>query len=201
MHDRKRRDSLRPTMNRRMFLSTMGVAAGSIVLGTPLPGLRAWAEQPAGAAFKLSAAEPHAKYGGTLRYGVLSAPAHFDVHQSGTISNMAPQGPMYDNLIRRDPRDGHTIIPDLASHWEIAPDTKTYTFFLRQGVRFHDGAEFTAEDVKATYARIIWPPKGISIPRTPLFSAVSEINIRDRYTVEFKLSEPRPIPFMIATVA
>jgi ABC-type transport system substrate-binding protein len=114
---------------------------------------------------------------------------------------MAPQGPMYDNLIRRDPRDGHTIIPDLASHWEIAPDTKTYTFFLRQGVQFHDGAEFTAEDVKATYARIIWPPKGISIPRTPLFSAVSEINIRDRYTVEFKLSEPRPTPFMLGAFA
>jgi ABC-type transport system substrate-binding protein len=37
------------------------------------------------------------------------------------------------NLIRRDPRDGHTIIPDLASHWEIAPDKKTYTFFLRRG--------------------------------------------------------------------
>ena len=132
---------------------------------------------------------------------MLSAPAHFDVHQSGTISNMAPQGPMYDNLIRRDPRDGHTIIPDLASHWEITPDTKTYTFFLRQGVQFHDGAEFTAEDVKATYARIIWPPKGISIPRTPLFSAVSEITIRDRYTVEFKLSEPRPTPFMLGAFA
>jgi peptide/nickel transport system substrate-binding protein len=102
----------------------MGVSAGSIVMGTPLPGLRAWADQPAGAAFKLSAPEPHPKYGGTLRYGVLSAPAHFDVHH-----------------------------------------TKTYTFFLRQGVQFHDGAEFTAEDVKATYARIIWPPKGISIPR------------------------------------
>lgn len=165
MQDHRRHDSLLPTMNRRVFLATMGVAAGSIVMGTPLPGLRAWADQPAGAAFKLSAPEPHPKYGGTLRYGVLSAPAHFDVHQSGTISNMAPQGPMYDNLIRRDPRDGHTIIPDLASHWEIAPDTKTYTFFLRQGVQFHDGAEFTAEDVKATYARIIWPPKGISIPR------------------------------------
>jgi peptide/nickel transport system substrate-binding protein len=201
MHNHKRRDSLRLAMNRRVFLATMGGAAGSIVLGTPLPGRRAWAEQPAGAAFKLSAPEPNPKYGGTLRYGVLSAPAHFDVHQSGTISNMAPQGPMYDNLIRRDPRDGHTIIPDLASHWEIAPDTKTYTFFLRQGVQFHDGAEFTAEDVKATYARIIWPPKGISIPRTPLFSAVSEINIRDRYTVEFKLSEPRPTPFMLGAFA
>ena len=150
MQDHRRHDSLLPTMNRRVFLATLGVAAGSIVMGTPLPGLRAWADQPAGAAFKLSAPEPHPKYGGTLRYGVLSAPAHFDVHQSGTISNMAPQGPMYGNLIRRDPPDGHPIIPDLASHWEIAPDTKTNTFFLRQGVQFHDGAEFTVEDVKAT---------------------------------------------------
>ena len=93
MQDHRRHDSLLPTMNRRVFLATMGVAAGSIVMGTPLPGLRAWADQPTGAAFKLSAPEPHPKYGGTLRYGVLSAPAHFDVHQSGTISNMAPQGP------------------------------------------------------------------------------------------------------------
>jgi len=54
-----------------------------------------------------------------------------------------------------------------------------------EGSWFHDGAEFTAEDVKATYARIIWPPKGISIPRTPLFAAVSDINTRDRYTIEF----------------
>jgi peptide/nickel transport system substrate-binding protein len=201
MQDHKRRDSLISAMNRRVFLATMGITAGSIVMETSLPSLWAWADQPAGAAFKLSAPEPSPKYGGTLRYGVLSAPAHFDVHQSGTISNMAPQGPMYDNLIRRDPRDGHTIIPDLASHWEIAPDTKTYTFFLRQGVQFHDGAAFTAEDVKATYARIIWPPKGISIPRTPLFSAVSEINIRDPYTIEFKLSESRPTSFMLGAFA
>ena len=63
MHDHKRRDSLRPAMNRRMFLATMGVAAGSVVLGTPLPGRRAWADQPAGAAFKLSVPEPSPKYG------------------------------------------------------------------------------------------------------------------------------------------
>jgi peptide/nickel transport system substrate-binding protein len=201
MPDQQIRESLAPAMTRRAFLVTMGGAAGSVVLGAPLASLQAWAGQPAGADFKLSASEPNAKYGGTLRYGVLSAPAHFDVHQSGTISNMAPQGPMYDNLIRRDPRDGQTIIPDLAYHWEIAPDTKTYTFFLRQGVQFHDGAEFTAEDVKATYARIIWPPKGISIPRTPLFSAVSEINIRDPYTIEFKLSESRPTSFMLGAFA
>ena len=86
-------------------------------------------------------------------------------------------GCMFDNLIRRDPRDGgKTIIPDLAHSWEIAKDRKTYTFFLRKGIQFHDGAELTSEDVKATFDRIVKPPQGISIPRSILFRAVSEIN-------------------------
>ena len=113
----------------------------------------------------------------TRRRAALSAspmrPPHFDVHQSGTINNLGAQGCMFDNLIRRDPRDsGKTIIPDLAHSWEIAKDGKTYTFFLRKGVQFHDGAELTAEDVKATFDRIAKPPQGISIPRSILFKAV-----------------------------
>ncbi len=152
--------------------------------------------------FTLRAAEANAKRGGVLRFGVLSAPAHFDVHQSGTAANMCTQGCMYDNLIRRDPRDsGKTIIPDLAHSWEIAPDNRTYTFFLRKGVKFHDGGDFTAEDVKATYQRMVSPPAGFSSPRTPLFAAVSEINVRDSHTIEFKLSEPRPRNFMLGAFA
>ncbi len=155
-----------------------------------------------GSKFKLRAPEPNPKSGGVLRYGVLSAPAHFDVHQSGTVSNMGSQGAMYDNLVRRNPLDsGQSIIPDLAHSWEISQDGKTYTFFLRQGVTFHDGADFTAEDVKATFDRIVWPPKGISIPRTPLFATVSEINVRDQHTIEFKLSKPRPTSFMMGAFA
>ena len=193
--------SLAWAMTRRTFLKTIGITAGSIVVASRLPRHQARAGQSDVPAFQLAAPEPHPKHGGTLRYGVLNAPAHFDVHQSGTVSNMAAQGPMYDNLIRRDPRDGQTIIPDLAYKWEISSDEKSYTFFLRQGVKFHDGADFTAEDVKATYARIIWPPKGISIPRTPLFSAVSDIITRDPYTIEFRLSEPRPSKFMLGAFA
>jgi peptide/nickel transport system substrate-binding protein len=137
-----------------------------------------------------------------LRYGVLSAPAHFDVHQSGTAANMCTQGCMYDNLVRRDPRDsGQTIIPDLAHSWEVSPDKKTYTFFLRKGVKFHDGGDFTAEDVQATYQRIIAPPTGVSIPRTPLFAAVSEIKVRDPHIIEFHLQEARPEAFMLGAFA
>src|SRR5437870_6182231 len=136
--------------------------------------------------------DPAAKRGGTLRYGILSAAAHFDVHQSGTVANIGPQSPMYDTLIRRSPKDGQTIIPDLAQRWEIAPDNKKYTFHLRKGVKFHDGADFTADDVKATYDRIKNPPKGVVIPRTPLFATVGEIVVVNPHKIEFHRTEPRP---------
>jgi peptide/nickel transport system substrate-binding protein len=137
-----------------------------------------------------------------LRYGITMRPPHFDVHQSGTINNLGSQGCMFDNLIRRDPRDsGKTIIPDLAHSWEIAKDGKTYTFHLRKGVEFHDGAELTADDVKATFDRIAKPPQGVSIPRSVLFRAVSEIAAPDKYTVQFKLAEPRPANFIMSAIA
>jgi ABC-type transport system substrate-binding protein len=189
------------TMNRRVFLRTVGIAAGSLGVAAHLSGRQLLAGQGDPSEFQLKASDPNPKYGGTLRYGILSAPAHFDVHQSGTVSNMAAQGPMYDNLIRRDPRDGQTIIPDLAYKWDISPDGKTYTFYLRKGIKFHDGADFTAEDVHATFSRIIWPPKGVSMPRTPLFSAVNEIRIIDPHTISFHLSEPRPTTFMLGSFA
>src|SRR5215468_6229368 len=183
------------SLTRRVFLKSMSIAGGSAVM-TPILARTGWGQE-----LMLKAPEANAKHGGTLRYGVLSAPAHFDVHQSGTVSNMAAQGPMYDNMIRRHPLDCQTIIPDLAQSWEITPDGKTYTFFLRQGVQFHDGADFTADDVHATFSRIIFPPKGFSSPRTPLFSAVEAINVRGPHTIEFKLREARPKDFMLGAFA
>ena len=108
---------------------------------------------------------------------------------------------MYDLLIRRDPRDGNTIIPDLAHKWEVSPDGKKYTFHLRKGVKFHDGAEMTSADMKATYDRIVRPPKGVVIPRSSLFTAVGDIVTPDPYTIEFRLTEPRPRAFMLGAFA
>src|SRR3954451_12206511 len=194
---------VRPWWNRRDFLkSSAAVAAG--VYGTGW-GLADAADPPVefdGSQFLLKAAEPNPKHGGAIRMGIPVRPPHFDLHQSGTIFNLGAMGCMFDNLIRRDPRDGgQTIIPDLAHSWQIAKDAKTYTFFLRQGVQFSDGAELTAEDVKATFDRIAKPPQGIIVPRSILFKAVQEINARDKYTVEFKLSEARPINFMMSALA
>ncbi|HSR82335.1 MAG TPA: ABC transporter substrate-binding protein [Hyphomicrobiaceae bacterium] len=192
--------------NRREVLTT--ALKGGVAAVATAYGLRpdyALADIPAefdGTKFQLAAPEPNPKRGGVLRYGITSRPPHFDVHQSGTINSLGCQGCMFDNLIRRDPRDsGKTIIPDLAHSWQISKDGKTYTFFLRKDVLFHDGAELTAEDVKATYDRISKPPSGISIPRSILFSSVSEINVRDKHTIEFKLSQPRPANFIMSAFA
>src|SRR5690242_2401218 len=189
--------------NRRDFLKTSAAAAAGAYAMRWGPGLAAAVPNEFdGSKFQLAAPEPNPKRGGTLRYGITMRMPHFDFHQSGTINNLGSQGCMFDNLIRRDPRDsGKTIIPDLAHSWEIAEDGKTYTFFLRKGVEFHDGAELTSEDVKATFDRIRKPPQGISIPRSVLFRAVSEITAPDKYTVQFKLSDPRPASFMMAAIA
>jgi len=193
----------RPWGNRRDFLKSS--AALVAVIYAVRAGLAAAADIPLefdGSKFQLKAGEPNPKHGGIVRMGIPVRPPHFDLHQSGTIFNLGAMGCMFDNLIRRDPRDGgKTIIPDLAHSWQIAKDGKTYTFFLRKDVLFSDGAELTADDVKATFDRIAKPHQGISIPRSILFKAVTEINARDKYTVEFKLSEARPVNFMMSALA
>ncbi len=75
----------------------------------------------------------------------------------------------------------------------------TYTFFLRQGVTFHDGAPLTAGDVAASFHHIIFPPAGVLSPRQGLFEAVREVVATDTLTVEFRLKEPRG--FLLRAIA
>src|SRR5262245_62691387 len=142
--------SKRPHWTRREVLQT-GLQGGGAPVA-PLYARRpdlASANVPAefdGTTFQLKAPEPNPKRGGVLRYGITSRPPHFDVHQSGTINSLGCQGCMFDNLIRRDPRDsGKTLIPDLAHSWQLSKDGKTSTYPLRQDVTFTNGGEFRAD--------------------------------------------------------
>ena len=196
-------DSGQKGWSRRDMLRTSAAALmGAYAMG-PRYGLAADIPMEYdGTKFQMAAPEANPKRGGVLRYGILNRPPHFDVHQSGTIGSLGTQGCMFDNLIRRDPRDsGKTIVPDLAHSWEISKDGKTYTFHLREGVQYHDGTEFTSADVKATFDRIRTPPSGVSIPRSSLFTAVSEINALDKKTIQFKLAAPRSVNFMMSAFA
>ncbi len=139
----------------------------------------------------LRAPEASPKRGGILRWGGLANSTLYDVHQTGTIANMGPQAPMYDLLVQVDPVHWDKVIPDLAKSWTISEDGLTYTFYLREGVKFHDGAPLTAEDVVASFNHILFPPPGVLSPRQGLFDAVREVVATGPLTVEFRLTEPR----------
>jgi ABC-type transport system substrate-binding protein len=74
----------------------------------------------------------------------------------------------------------------------------TYTFHLRRGVKFHDGTDFSAEDVKATFDRIVFPPANLLSLR---ILPIKETVVLDRYTVQMKLSEPRDSYTFLASLA
>ncbi|MDO4475755.1 MAG: ABC transporter substrate-binding protein [Lachnospiraceae bacterium] len=93
---------------------------------------------------------------------------------------------LFDGLTDHD--GDNNIIPRLAKEWTYDEETTTYTFYLEEGVKWHDGEEFTAEDVKFTIEAIMDPENGAE--NAPNYEDVEEITVIDPYTVSFKLSAP-----------
>jgi peptide/nickel transport system substrate-binding protein len=77
----------------------------------------------------------------------------------------------------------------IAEKWQEAPDQLSWTFWLRQGVKFHNGAEVTAEDVKFSIDSL-FDPKAVTGLLGPVRAAFKELEIKDRYTVVFHLKQP-----------
>src|SRR3989449_8957089 len=171
-----------------LLLVSLTMACTSAAAQTPAGPPAASGSPDAGV---LRAPEPSPKRGGILRWGGLANSTFYDLHQTGTIANMGPQAPMYDLLVQVDPVHWDKVIPDLAKSWTISEDGLTYTFALREGVKFHDGAPLTAADVVASFTHIISPPPGVLSPRQGLFDAVKEVVATGPLTVEFRLTEPR----------
>ena len=99
---------------------------------------------------------------------------------------------IYDGLVRF--KSGTLQVePALAESWTISEDGKTYTFKLRQGVKFHDGSAFDAEAVKFNFDRMLDENHPFyntgPFPLSFNFAAVDTVNAIDPQTVEFKLKE------------
>ena len=67
----------------------------------------------------------------------------------------------YDALVKYDPTIKQ-IVPWVASEWEVSPDMLSYTFKINEGIKFHDGSDLTASDVKYTFERIIALNDGVA---------------------------------------
>src|SRR5438093_2476727 len=99
--------------------------------------------------------------GGVLLAAIAADAPSLDPHQEQTFATMEMVAPLYSTLLQIDPLSYPKIIGDVATEWKIAPDALSYTFKIRQGVRFHDGSPLTATDVKATYDKIVFPQEGV----------------------------------------
>jgi peptide/nickel transport system substrate-binding protein len=130
--------------------------------------------------------------GGDLVYVVSAEPPSYDGHKETTFAVIHPVSPHYSTLLKFDPDNYPKAVGDLAESWTISPDNLTYTFKLRDGVKFHDGSPLTSRDVKVSYERIIAPPEGIVSARKQSYGAIGSVDTPDPLTVVFKLKYVSP---------
>src|SRR5436190_1726862 len=122
---------------------------------------------------------------GEMRWAlyVTLAPLWFDPGEvAGQITPFWVLYAIHDALVK--PMPGNLMTPSLAETWSMSADGRVYEFKLREGVQFHNGDPFTAEDVKFSFLRA----KGAKLLR----ENVREVAIVDPYRVRFHLREPWP---------
>lgn len=125
-----------------------------------------------------------------LKYGTDAEPVGLDPHTISAVASVRIFRQIYNTLIDVD--GDMNFIPELAESWE-QPDDLTYIFNLRHGVKFHNGREMVAEDVKYSFERILNPDTA-ALGKS-YYDSISTIEVVDDYTVKFILKEPFA-PFM-----
>src|SRR6185503_16731407 len=133
----------------------------------------------------VGAVEAQQKPEGEMRWAlyVTVPPAWLDPGEVlGFITPFWVQYALHDALVK--PMPGNIMTPSLAESWTLSPDQKIYDFKLRQGLKFHNGDPFTAEDVKFSFQRA----KSSRI----LKEKVRDVEIVDPYRIRFHLHEPFP---------
>jgi len=121
----------------------------------------------------------------TLTIGVDQEVVGLDPNKVTAFSSFRRVDLLYNKLVTYDA--GLHVVGDLAESWDN-PDSRTYVFHLRHGVRFHDGAEMTSADVVYTINRIL-DPKTAS-PGRSYIDVIDTVTAPDKYTVRLGLKYP-----------
>jgi peptide/nickel transport system substrate-binding protein len=122
---------------------------------------------------------------GVITVAVISSPNNFDPRVGTDETSQRAHQLIYDNLLSLD--DQLRVAPGLATSWQQV-DPLTVVVHLRQGVKFHDGHELTADDVVYTFGSLIDP--AFVSPRKGAYRLLDSVTAIDRYAVRFSLKEP-----------
>jgi len=164
--------------------------AAAAPTAAPAPTAAAPAATPTVAATTAPAAKPTtatapaSALSGTLRLDTISEIESPHPYFSSQLVGISVRLNVFDSLVERD-WDGK-IVPGLAESWNVVDD-KTIDFKLRKGVKFHNGQDVTANDVKASFDHLLDP--SIKAPSTSVFAAVKEAQVLDPMSVRLVLSK------------
>lgn len=189
---------LNPVTRHAQIAVTLLVIAGILVACTPSPTPQptsaaapttAPAAPTAAPAQPTQAPQPSGKYGGVLRHAYF-APTNLDPAFYSSISDDEIGRQWGDFLVYVDEDLRADASRSLAEKWSVSADGKTWTFNLRQGVKFHNGQPLTSKDVKFTFDRLRDPNVGAAT--VALYADIVEIQTPDDATVVFVLSAANP---------
>jgi peptide/nickel transport system substrate-binding protein len=124
----------------------------------------------------------------TLNVALFSEPDFIDPHVATSVG-FVPIDNAYESLVMTE-RNSTKLVPQLAESWTVSPDGRTFTFKLRRGVKFHDGADLDAAAVVASYDRLRKLNKGPAW----VLAHVESVEARDPGTVQIKIVPGGP-PF------
>lgn len=184
-------------LNRRSFLSLSAAAVGGVgALG--LLGA-CGSDEPEGE----GSGDKGSKNGGTLRFATAGGTPNdsIDPALAGSGFTLITAGLLYDTLVRADV--DFNLEPALASEWSSTPDVKSWTFKLRDDVKFHNGQPLTSADVAFTMKRVLDPDVGSSqLSALQPFLESAGISAPDDTTVKFDLIVANAFfPVLITSVA
>jgi peptide/nickel transport system substrate-binding protein len=140
-----------PGLSRRDFLLTTAAAA-SLPVGLPAAVASAQAKSP--------------RLGGTFISAKTTEAPSLEPNLEQALSRHRIDPLFYNRLVEWSAEG--KLEPSLAQSWTTSADGKTWTFKLRQGVKFHNGREFVADDVKYSYERVLDPEAGLGRARLSL---------------------------------
>jgi peptide/nickel transport system substrate-binding protein len=171
------------------------------LLSITIPALAAVLLAPATSQSQSPHASQTPKSGGVLNMMLREDLSQgFAVHETATISTVWPAMPCLNNLVLFDPlkktESVDTIIGELAEKWSWQDNYRNLVFFLRKGVKWHDGQPFTAKDVKFTFDMLREAPDAPAKlrinPRKDWYANVEAIETPDTFTAVFRLKKPQP---------
>lgn len=170
--------------------TTAAAPAATASTGSPVAAVPA---ATTGAATTSAPATLPGKKGGKLVWALESDPVNLIPYGGVSTSNMWGKEFIYDSLLAWD--KDLKVIPALAESYE-QPDATSYVFHLRKGVKFHDGKELDADDVKYSFDMMKAPPApGVKWQ----WFAYNGIEVMDKYTAKLTLPMPDPtVPGILA---